>query len=355
MDLVDKIQFVYDLYDFEGMQAIPYDTLSLLFRSAAKGLSKICSSEILSFNTSLLDVILVDSLSNPFSPTLNNRATLLTNYVIVLEYCCSHPIILSWLKFFPRNEIDVPRGIYRGYDELGFKNYPQSTHIYHVRTALDQQKGATTTASSDFDNYYTPSVRAVTVQVAKFEKEKNDNEEKEMEEEKEGEKGVREDINSDEEQEMGVRASHAEADASHVDKNDKGGVEKDNEEMGDRVDKGEGEEKGRDAGEETKEDAGDADNVSARNTGDENNKDNENEIEDEDIDGEVSNVDADIDMDVDVDVDGIVEDNDDLSLDDDEEEEEEEKKGEALGEMIPSVMAKLLKTPYPFDSVNYNK
>ena len=368
MDVIDKISFVYNLYDFQGMRSIPYNTLCLLFRSAGKGLNKICTPELSTLNISLLDSNQVDVLTDPFSPHSYQSTPLLTNYDIVLEYCCSEPIILSWLKFFTQNDKNIPGGAFSSDNVLDFNNVQQSTYVHRVRTALEMQKDATRTISSDFDSYYTPSVRAVAVQVAKFEKEKSvvmeressNNEEKGQEEGKGGEEGMRSDINNEEGKE-------------------------------ERAEKGDREEKDGDAGAEERKEEGEGENeegeskepvLSLRNTEDMN-YENENE------NGEEKN----LDLDLDIDVDGIVEDTDDLSLVDNEEgveageeqeggdeggdegedreeedslgdrsdreegEEEGEGKGEGEGEgeMVPMVKAKLLKTPYPFDSINYNK
>ena len=371
MDVIDKISFVYNLYDFQGMQSIPYNTLCLLFRSAGKGLNKICTPELSTLNISLLDSNQVDVLTDPFSPNLYQSTPLLTNYDIVLEYCCSDLIVMSWLKFFSQNDKNIPGGMFSGDDVLDFSNVQQSTYAHRVRTALEMQKDATRTISSDFDSYYTPSVRAVAVQVAKFEKEKSivmeregsNNEEKGQEEGKGGEEGIRSDINNEEGKEH-------------------------------RAEKGDGEEKGGDAGEEGKEE-GEGEGEGEGETGEgeskrtvlslENTEDMNNEDENED------NEEKNLDLDLDIDVDGIVEDTDDLSLVDNEEggggggggeeqeggdEEEDGEEEDSLGErsdsgegqerevegeregeeeMVPMVKAKLLKTPYPFDSINYNK
>lgn len=376
MDLKEKILFVYKLYDFQGMQSIPYNTLCLLFRSSAKGLSKICSPDILSLNISLQDNNQVDCLSNPFSPLQYCDTVLLTNYDIVLEYCCSHPIILSWLKFFTPNENNVPQGIFRGYDELGLRNVPQSTYAYPVQEALEQHKEATSTSSSDFDNYYTPSVRAVAVQVAKFEKQdrivvekeqekeererkRSCNEEKGEEEGKGEEENMRKDLVNQIGQENEVTSSSEKLNFIHVeDDNEKKGEENEGEkEDGIEKGEGEGEEKGGDIGVVD----GDQDNenvekVISENENDDDDENNiENESEIDDIDQELLTVDVDGDGDIDVDVDEIVVDDDDLSQ---EGEEEGEGEGEEVvegGDTMPTVIAKLLKTPYPFDSIDYNK
>jgi hypothetical protein len=352
MDIIDKISFVYNLYDFQGMQSIPYNTLCLLFRSAGKGLSKICTPELSTLNISLLDSNQVDVLTDPFSPNLYQSTPLLTNYDIVLEYCCSDPTILSWLKFFTQNDKNIPGGTFYGENVLDLNNVQQSTDVHRVRTALEMQKDATRTFSSDFDSYYTPSVRAVAVQVSKFEKgksevverESSDYEEKGQDEGKGGEEGMRSEEGKEE-----------------------------------RAEKGDCEEKGGDAEEEERKEEGEGKTgegesketvLSLKNTEDMNSE-NEN--------GEEKN----LDLDLDIDVDGIVEDTDDLSLGDNEEggggeeqeggdegedgEEEDSlgdssdreggggEEGEGEGEMVPMVKAKLLKTPYPFDSINYNK
>ena len=371
MDLKEKILFVYKLYDFQGMQSIPYNTLCLLFRSSAKGLSKICSPDILSLNISLQDNNQVDCLSNPFSPLQDSDKILLTNYDIVLEYCCSHPIILSWLKFFTTNENNVPPGIFRGYDELGLRNVAQSTYAYPIRTALEQHKEATTTSSSDFDSYYTPSVRAVAVQVAKFEKQDRIVVEKEMEKEKEKEKekeigkncdeekgedegkgeeeNMRNDVDDRKGQEIEVISSSEELNFIHVeDDNEKKGEKNEGEKEDGIVEGGgEGEEKGGE--EEGREVDADQNNENVEKETDEN--------ENDDIDQELLTVDVDVDgdgdRDIDNEVDEIVDDNDDFSQEGEEEGVGEGEEG--VGEMMPVAIAKLLKTPYPFDSINFNK
>lgn len=42
MDTVDKLFFVFNAYDFNSSGSLCYDELSLLLRSAVKGLQKVC-------------------------------------------------------------------------------------------------------------------------------------------------------------------------------------------------------------------------------------------------------------------------------------------------------------------------
>ena len=47
MDVVDKVQFVFSLYDFEKTGLLGRDAVCLLLRSAVKGLAKMCPSQVL--------------------------------------------------------------------------------------------------------------------------------------------------------------------------------------------------------------------------------------------------------------------------------------------------------------------
>jgi hypothetical protein len=164
--MADKISFVYSLYDFDGMNAVRYEALCMLFRSAAGGLSKVCPPDMSACNSTLQDTAAVDCLAAPFTPD---------DYVGVgyatpksfYDYCSGHPIVISWLRHFSSIKKE-PIGTFRGMDEVGLRNIPKSMHIAPIRTALRAEEAAVSVLQSDFDDYYTPSVRARAVHVEKI-------------------------------------------------------------------------------------------------------------------------------------------------------------------------------------------
>ncbi len=95
MDLIEKLQFVFCAYDFDNRGSISYDETALLIRSVASGCSK----------------------SFPTAPVFNLAPGVVENYAHLVftslqksqddrvstgefqNYCVSHPVIKSWLRF----------------------------------------------------------------------------------------------------------------------------------------------------------------------------------------------------------------------------------------------------------------
>lgn len=312
MDMEEKIVFVYSMYDFSGENQIQYDALCSIFRSTAKGLSKICPSELSLSNSSLQDIYAVDALT-PLRSTLVAECSSLEAFK---EHCCCHPIVVSWLKYFSTVK-KHSQGTFSGMNDIGFNDKndnTKNTYEYHVCTALKGREESVSATCFDFDDFYTPSVRAENVHV---------------------EKGVTVIVGSvvavggEEESKTDLKYLKVYNDVPVVKSSDEGdGEEKEHRNMDENTEEnGEGEEKIQN---ENEEDGGDKE-------GDEN--DNEGETEEKEREeGDVDKDESD---------DGVIDDDgeDDLSAGDDEVEKEVE----------PIVKAKLLKTPYPFSLPDVNR
>jgi hypothetical protein len=319
MDIADKISFVYSLYDFDGMNAVRYEALCMLFRSAAGGLSKICPPDMSVCNSTLQDTAAVDCLAAPFTPD---------DYVGVgyatpksfYDYCSGHPIITSWLRHFSSIKKE-PVGTFRGMDEVGLRNVPKSTYIVPIRTALKAQEAAVNVVQSDFDDHYTPSVRARTVHVEKVDTQIM------------GSDGFRGQLDGDG---NGVGEGEniviSEEKTEGADEPIESGVgEKDDaevvgEEGGDKVEGGEAEGEGKEDTEDEEKEEGDEEEGEKEEEGDEGEGEAEEKLDDQDL---------------------IDEDNG--------EDEDTSAEGDGGGEgesAIITIKVKLLSTPHPFDIVN---
>ena len=308
----EKIFFVYSMYDFSGENQIQYDALCSIFRSTAKGLSKICPSELSSSNSTLQDISAVNALT-PLRSTLVAESSSLEAFK---EHCCCHPIIVSWLKYFSTVKKDS-QGTFYGMNDIGFNDKndnTKSTYEYHVCTALKGREESVSATCFDFDDFYTPSVRAEKVHV---------------------EKGV-----------SVIVGSVVAVGGEEVSEMDLKYLKVDNEVLVRKSsDKGDGEEKEHSSKDENKEENGEGEEkVQNKNEEDEGEKegdDNGNEGQTEEKETEERDVDKDESDDGVIDDDG----DDDLSAGDDEVEKEVE----------PIVKAKLLKTPYPFSVPDVNR
>jgi hypothetical protein len=150
MDTIDKINFIFNAYDFEHSQSLLFDEVTLLFRSCLKGnvnvpffdhklsdsphygdeivysnltnrmrlirgllclgLSKVCNKQALITSTTNVDAEnYANFLFNSVNPNLNTtwkpnedrRGLKITNSHF-LSFCLSHPIVSSWLNMLAR-------------------------------------------------------------------------------------------------------------------------------------------------------------------------------------------------------------------------------------------------------------
>eukprot|EP01039_Chlorochromonas_danica_P007222 gene7222-7988_t len=96
MDALDKVNFAFSAFDFEGKNSLSRDETNLLFRSVIKGLQKIAStssgfSEALpSDGAKFADLV--------FEANGREKWYGRINVGEFQEYCVSHPVISSWLK-----------------------------------------------------------------------------------------------------------------------------------------------------------------------------------------------------------------------------------------------------------------
>lgn len=93
MDTIDKLLFCFALYDFDHSGLLSYDEIALLLRTTAYGMNKICtlalpSPEKIETTTALI-----------FKDADRNFDMLVSQYEFQ-SYCCIHPVVVSWLRYF---------------------------------------------------------------------------------------------------------------------------------------------------------------------------------------------------------------------------------------------------------------
>ena len=98
MDTIDKIYFIFCIYDFEQSGSLSFDEATLLLRSVVQGLSKVCPSN-LTFTTPISKDIeqYTELIFNYANKNTNGSCDRITTVDFKL-YCTQHPIINSWLK-----------------------------------------------------------------------------------------------------------------------------------------------------------------------------------------------------------------------------------------------------------------
>ena len=175
MDVIDKIFFVYSLYDFDGQSLLQSDALCSIFRSALKGLSKVNPTHaLLQATPTEMDVVANSFFNLYYSKTAGWGYAEPEDFK---NYCVGHPVVGSWLKYFSTVRENKELGLFRGVNEAGLKNIPKvSKNVpgnnlgYLIAgMALNGAEDSVCVVESDFDDFYTPSVRAENVQVEKYE------------------------------------------------------------------------------------------------------------------------------------------------------------------------------------------
>jgi len=115
MDTVDKLYFAFNAYDFNSTKSLCYDELSLLLRSAVKGLKKACPEyEVFGLTTSIevesyTDLIFASA--NLPLPRGKGSGADRVSCEAFSQYCCSHLVLGSWLKSlasFPPTHLPPP-------------------------------------------------------------------------------------------------------------------------------------------------------------------------------------------------------------------------------------------------------
>ena len=172
MDIRDKVDFVYDLYDFNGEGQLRPDSLCLIFRTVIKGLIKIMPSQYLLLNITAIELDLIANTFYDFyySSTYGYGFATKEDFN---SYCVTHPVVGSWLKYFSTKKQDSNSGMFQGAYEAGLENLPRDSKNvvnfkYSAGSALNASMTAVAAIESDFDSFYTPSVRAVNVHVEKY-------------------------------------------------------------------------------------------------------------------------------------------------------------------------------------------
>ena len=173
MDICDKVDFVYNLYDFDGRGQLRPDSLCSIFRTAVNGLIKINPTQYLLSNASSSEFDLIANTFYDFyySSTYGYGFATREDFNI---YCVSHPVVGSWLKYFSTIKSESKLGISKGDHDIISKDIPQNVPMnvpcfnYSPEYALNASIKSVQTTESDFDNFYTPSVRALNVHVEKY-------------------------------------------------------------------------------------------------------------------------------------------------------------------------------------------
>ena len=172
MDIRDKVDFVYDLYDFNGEGQLRPDSLCLIFRTVIKGLIKIMPSQYLLLNITTMELDTIASTFYDFYYSSMYGYGFATK-VDFNTYCVTHPVVGSWLKYFSTRNQDSNSGMFQGAYEAGLENISRDSKNevnfeYSAGYALNASMTAIAAIESDFDVFYTPSVRAANVHVEKF-------------------------------------------------------------------------------------------------------------------------------------------------------------------------------------------
>jgi hypothetical protein len=103
MDTIDKLYFVFSVYDFDSCGSISLDETALLLRSATKGLNKACP-EYAVFQAPASNEASIETYAKlifEFRLTVATEKTLVNDRAsleVFREYCSTHVIISSWLN-----------------------------------------------------------------------------------------------------------------------------------------------------------------------------------------------------------------------------------------------------------------
>ena len=203
MDIIEKVFFVYSLYDFDGSGQISVDALCSIFRATIKGVSKLFPTQN---NLKIIKPEQCDAIAISFFHLYNNYYNTengenknengennennqyyfdinnsMANPSDFSTYCTNHPIISSWLKYFSSIKQENNTKNVQGMEEAGLKNIPENVpgvlgnvprnvlgYIYTPGFAQNSVESSVKAQENDFDDFYTPCVRAANVHVEKY-------------------------------------------------------------------------------------------------------------------------------------------------------------------------------------------
>ena len=98
MDTVDKIYFVFAIYDFNNTCALSGDECTLMMRSATKGLVKLFPSQAPGFLANTEGDVYADLIFKSTDLSRSSASGTVSNTQF-MQYCISHPVISTWLAF----------------------------------------------------------------------------------------------------------------------------------------------------------------------------------------------------------------------------------------------------------------
>lgn len=93
MDTIDKLLFCFALYDFDHSGQLSYDEIALLLRTTAFGMNKICKMEMPPAEK-------IEETTKLIFMDIDRNLDLLVSQYEFQCYCCLHPVVVSWLRYF---------------------------------------------------------------------------------------------------------------------------------------------------------------------------------------------------------------------------------------------------------------
>jgi hypothetical protein len=127
MDTVDKVNFAFNAYDFESTETLFFDEVTLLFRACARGLKKSCPSQAVFSQVTNAEA---ESYASLFFQNLQrDPSSEKINFLEFRSFCCTHPVISSWLKMVSAIPTSTKNGQASvGLDDLDvilYRSWPQ--------------------------------------------------------------------------------------------------------------------------------------------------------------------------------------------------------------------------------------
>jgi Ca2+-binding EF-hand superfamily protein len=93
MDTIDKLLFCFALYDFDHSGMLSYDEIALLLRTTAYGIHKICKMELPPADK-------IEATTKLIFEDIDRNLDLKVSQYEFQSYCCLHPVVVSWLRYF---------------------------------------------------------------------------------------------------------------------------------------------------------------------------------------------------------------------------------------------------------------